>query len=1332
MNVTETVDRRRRWATAGLIVALTAGIFSAPAAIFPELAGSEASAAIPAPTGLTQDTAAGSCWEIKQNVPASQDGLYWLLTPALKAPQQFQCDMTTDGGGWVLVGRGREGWKGWYQGLRPDRVNTAVSGTAAFQPAQLPSLTIDALLNNGRVDALVDGIRVRRAATADGSSWQEARFKMPKRDRWVWSFGAEHPVGTFSFDGAGGSGGQTNNFGSDNSFRRVNTQEPQAQGYLWGWAYGAQVTGTNSATTYLWSNTNNGGSARPFAQVWLRPTLKLADMDFGVVPDTGTAKYEQRPLANSDAMRTVWGAVGTKNGDTGELSTEVAAFGQVGNTVFVGGNFATLQRSATSTGSDLVDQSYLAGFDVNTGELVTSFRPTLNGQVKAIAALPDGRLIVGGQFTMVNGVAQKNIVVLDPATGTTSTGWQIGVENRIAGGVSQVRGFSINGNYLYVSGAFTHIVRSGVSDGSSWNGGRVALDTGRPDTNWNPALNGTSVGVDASDSGDRAYFSGYFRQAGATFQPSVAPLSSAPGAALAVEWTPTFSSAGSSNNYQGNIWQFGVAEAGSRLWYGGSEHMLFSYDRSSLARLSGNITKNGGDYQAIHVDESTNTLYAGCHCGDWVYSEAYSWREVGTNWTQADKINLVAAWDTQTGNINPEFGPILQARRGFGLWAAFTDSTGTQWMGGDFVSSIRAGYVNQWSAGFVRFAPRDSVAPSTPSALTATQVDATTARLDWGTSTDSAGAVSYEVLKDNKVIEATTSRSKIVSYEPDPTRYFVRAVDAAGNRSASTPVLVVTAPPPGPEKFNFVQSGSAWKWRFDSLAVSSQWRDSDFDDSSWGTGNAFLGLNTAGLGTDISLGAPSPRPITAYFRSTFQVENPNVVTNGQVSVVANDGVVVYVNGVEVGRSNMPSGTIGQNTYASAAPRSAAAAAARVTFSVPSIVLKPGANVVSAETHANYRATPDLSFDLSFVAEKGTPTNPPAPVAPAVVAAASTPSSVDVSWTPQDATVVANYVVSRNGVQVANPSAATTNFADTGLTPSTSYLYEVKAVDQFGQQSPAGSATATTPADTTMIADGSSWKWRFSSNALEANWNQIAFDDTSWSSGSAVLGLGTTGLGTNIGAEAPSPRPLSANFRHAFTVADPSLIGGAQLSVIANDGVAVYVNGTEVGRANLPTGTLTQSTYANAAPRAAAAAASRVTFTVPASLLVQGTNVVAAEVHANYRSTPDLTFDLSLTRTDAPAVAQQTIVQAPDSAPDAPTVAATSEDNQVLLTWTAPPVEDLDGFVVLRDGIQIGTTDEATQKFTDQKAGTGEHSYEVRAVDDLDQQSQPGAVSVATG
>ena len=83
------------------------------------------------------------------------------------------------------------------------------------------------------------------------------------------------------------------------------------------------------------------------------------------------------------------------------LRSEVQAFAQIGNVMYVGGNFKSVQRDAAGTGA--VQQSYLAGFDVTTGEFVGGFRPVLNEQVKALTALPNGMLAVGGEFTTLNG-----------------------------------------------------------------------------------------------------------------------------------------------------------------------------------------------------------------------------------------------------------------------------------------------------------------------------------------------------------------------------------------------------------------------------------------------------------------------------------------------------------------------------------------------------------------------------------------------------------------------------------------------------------------------------------------------------------------------------------------------------------------------------------------------------------------------------------------------------------------------------------------------------------------------------------------------------------------
>ena len=55
--------------------------------------------------GLTSYNPSTSAYQIKQDYPASTDGLYWIANPNINGGAAFQiyADMTTDGGGWTLI-----------------------------------------------------------------------------------------------------------------------------------------------------------------------------------------------------------------------------------------------------------------------------------------------------------------------------------------------------------------------------------------------------------------------------------------------------------------------------------------------------------------------------------------------------------------------------------------------------------------------------------------------------------------------------------------------------------------------------------------------------------------------------------------------------------------------------------------------------------------------------------------------------------------------------------------------------------------------------------------------------------------------------------------------------------------------------------------------------------------------------------------------------------------------------------------------------------------------------------------------------------------------------
>lgn len=97
------------------------------------------------------------------------------------------------------------------------------------------------------------------------------------------------------------------------------------------------------------------------------------------------------------------------------------------------------------------------------------------------------------------------------------------------------------------------------------------------------------------------------------------------------------------------------------------------------------------------------------------------------------------------------------------------------------------------------------------------------------------------------------------------------------------------------------------------------------------------------------------------------MNDPVTVAEVNIETRADDGLVLYLNGTELTRVNMPAGPITNNSYATAAPRTNFAVANPVKITLPGSALAAGVNVLSAEVHSDHRATRDHSFELSAIA-----------------------------------------------------------------------------------------------------------------------------------------------------------------------------------------------------------------------------------------------------------------------------------------------------------------------------------------------------------------------------
>ena len=178
----------------------------------------------------------------------------------------------------------------------------------------------------------------------------------------------------------------------------------------------------------------------------------------------------------------------------------------------------------------------------------------------------------------------------------------------------------------------------------------------------------------------------------------------------------------------------------------------------------------------------------------------------------------------------------------------------------------------------------------------------------------------------------------------------------------STPFIVPGTPKPTPPL-----EAARWRYLDDGSNPGTTWRSRTFDDTAWKSGPAPLGYGDGDEATEIGSGpSANDRFITTYFRHAFHVDNPERTTALTLQLLVDDGAVVYLNGEEVIRQNLPTGEITHQTLAGNSI--GGGAESQVTsHSIPTTALVAGDNVIAVEVHQVAANSSDISFDLSLVA-----------------------------------------------------------------------------------------------------------------------------------------------------------------------------------------------------------------------------------------------------------------------------------------------------------------------------------------------------------------------------
>ena len=448
----------------------------------------------------------------------------------------------------------------------------------------------------------------------------------------------------------------------------------------------------------------------------------------------------------------------------------------VGNTVYVTGAFTSARPAGAASCTSETPRSNLLAYDIRTGEMLTTWAPSLNAQGLTITASTDGsRIYVGGDFTTVSGVARNRLVALNATTGAVISPFSASVNG-------QVRALLVSGSTLYAGGSFTTssgLARSKTAAFDATTGALLA---------WSPSADKAVYAMTAPAGSGKIILGGKFATLNGSAAYGMGAVDPSTGASLAWPLNSVVRDAGD------NAGIYSLTNDGTRVYatgfvYGAGGNL----ENAAASDLSGNlvwVTGCRGDTYSSYA--TGNMVYVAGHTHD--CSQIGAFPQTAT-WTYQRAIAFSATPGTHgetnlNGNFSgqpaPEFLhwlPTLDVGTVTGQDQAAWSVTGNgQYvvLGGEFP---RVNFENQ--QGLVRFAAKQNSTnkqgPTTPAQLTPTfqQISAGAVKVSWQASWDRDNRrLTYQVLRDGSVVGTLEADS---TWWDRPTLSFVDTTAAVGS-----------------------------------------------------------------------------------------------------------------------------------------------------------------------------------------------------------------------------------------------------------------------------------------------------------------------------------------------------------------------------------------------------------------------------------------------------------------------------------------------------------------------------------------------------------------------
>jgi PKD repeat protein len=575
----------------------------------------------------------------------------------------------------------------------------------------------------------------------------------------------------------------------------------------------------------------------------------------------------------------------------------------VGNTVYAAGKFTKARPAGAAAGVNEVPRSYILAYDITTGALSTTFAPVVDGQVKALAASPDGkRLYIGGAFTKVNGVNKYRLAALDPTTGALVTSWNPGTN-------ATVNAIAAVGQNVYVAGVFSSIGKDTRT--------KAAAVTASNGTNlpWAPQIAGGDVlAMVASPDGSKIVLGGSFSSVNGSAQPGygLAMLDPTTAANLPFQANDVVRNGGG----QAAIYSLSATAAGvygSGYTFGGGGRLEGAFKSTWNGDLVWVEDCHGDTYS---VAANSTTVYIAGHphyCGNiggqpqtnpWTFQRAMAFSDSATQTITNDPYGYYNFAGTPAPSILnwfPDFGTGTYTGQNQGPWSVAANDKYVVY-GGEFPTvNGKAQY------GLTRFAV-SSIAPNKEGPVysgalfkpSLVSLESGSVRVAWQSNWDRDNAnLTYSVYRDgnlNTPVYTTTASS---TFWKRPSigfvdkglaagsshDYRVRATDPLGNTVLGDTVTVtVSATAPSPYQQQVAADGATALWRLGEKSGSTVYDSIGFDDQQaqagvtrGATGQAstdsdgsstFSGTDTGLSSTASAIAGPQTFSVEAWFRTT--------------------------------------------------------------------------------------------------------------------------------------------------------------------------------------------------------------------------------------------------------------------------------------------------------------------------------------------------------------------------------------------------------------------------------------------------------------------------------